>query len=156
MSRIHPSPTKISLRNYTPEDFETLYTIDQQSFEPAIAYSRGQLREYLRLEGGECIVAEAGGDIAGFIVTAHERGVGYVVTIDVLPGYRQQSVGTKLLAEAEVRLAANGIRTIELETATDNASAIAFWRKHGYRDRGIIKGYYPNGRDAFSMSKLLA
>lgn len=156
MSRIEPSPTKISLRNYTPEDFETIYAIDHLSFEPATAYSRRQLRDYLELDGGECIVAEAGGEIAGFIVTAHERGVGYVVTIDVLPGHRQQSVGTKLLAEAEGRLAANEIRTIELETATDNVSAIAFWRKHGYRNRGIIKGYYPNGRDAFSMRKLLA
>jgi len=48
------------------------------------------------------------------------------------------------------------VREISLETATDNTSAIAFWQKHGYRKRGVKKGYYPGGRDAFSMSKLLA
>jgi ribosomal protein S18 acetylase RimI-like enzyme len=147
---------KITLRDYTSADFETLYEIDQQSFEPAIAYSRRQLRQYLQLEGAECVLAESGGKIAGFIVTAHERGIGYVVTIDVLPAYRQQSIGTMLLAEAERRLVAGGVRTIELETATDNASAIAFWRKHSYRNRGMVKNYYPNGRDAFSMRKKLS
>lgn len=147
---------KITLRDYASTDFETLYEIDQQSFEPAIAYSRGQLREYLRLEGAECVLAESGGKIAGFIVTGHESGIGYVVTIDVLPPHRRQSLGTMLLAEAERRLVASGVRTMELETATDNASAIAFWQKHGYRNRGVIKNYYPNGRDAYSMSKKLS
>jgi len=52
-------------------------------------------------------------------------------------------------------LAAAGAQSIKLETATDNASAIAFWQKRGYRTQGVIKNYYPNGRDAFSMSKPL-
>lgn len=144
---------KITLRDYTPADFDALYEIDQKVFEAGIAYSRRQLREYLQLAGAECILAETGGKIAGFIVTAHEDGVGYIVTIDVLPVHRRQAAGTLLLAEAERKLAVNGIREIELETATDNASAVAFWRKHGYRTQGVIKNYYPNGRDAFSMRK---
>jgi [ribosomal protein S18]-alanine N-acetyltransferase len=145
---------KISLRDYTPEDFSALHEIDQECFEPAIAYSRGQLREFLDLPGADCVVAQAGRKIAGFLVTARRRKLGYVVTIDVLPDYRRHAVGTKLLEEGERRLVRAGVQKIELETATDNASAIAFWQKHGYRTRGVIKGYYPNGRDAYSMSKL--
>jgi [ribosomal protein S18]-alanine N-acetyltransferase len=145
---------KIVLRDYlATSDFEVLHDIDKKCFEPAIAYSRGQLREYLELPGADCVVAEAEDKIAGFLVAAHEQRVGYIVTIDVLKAYRRAGVGTLLLAEAERRLAAAGVREVELETATDNASAIAFWEKHGYRTRGIIKSYYPNGRDAFSMSK---
>jgi ribosomal protein S18 acetylase RimI-like enzyme len=64
-------------------------------------------------------------------------------------------VGTALLAEVERRLAAHGVEEIGLETATDNDSAIAFWQRHGYRTRGVLKGYYPGGRDAFSMTKVL-
>ncbi len=153
MFRTSPSTMKTSVRDYTPADFDALHKIDQECFEPAIAYSRGQLREYLDLPGAECVIAESEEGIAGFLVTAHARSVGYIVTIDVLPEFRRHSAGTKLLTEAERRLAAAGVRTIELETATDNASAIAFWQKHGYRTRGVIKNYYPNGRDAFSMSK---
>ena len=155
MPRVPRTPMKIALRDYTPGDFDSLYEIDQKVFETGIAYSRRQLREYLQLAGAQCILAEAGGKIAGFIVTAHEDRVGYIVTIDVLPASRRQSAGTLLLAEAERRLALSGVRAIELETATDNTSAVAFWRKHGYRTRGVIENYYPNGRDAFSMSKTI-
>jgi [ribosomal protein S18]-alanine N-acetyltransferase len=143
----------ISLRNYCAADFEVLYQIDQQCFDPALAYSRPDLRNYLRLPGGDCVIAEASGDVAGFLVTAHERAVGSIVTIDVLPGYRRQGVATLLLEESERRLAAAGVRLIELETATDNTPAIAFWQKHGYQKRNIQKGYYPDGRDAYSMVK---
>ena len=64
--------------------------------------------------------------------------------------------GPTLLTEIERRLAANGVREVALETATDNESAVAFWQKHGYRSRGVQKGYYPGGRDAFAMSKTLS
>ena len=145
----------IRLRDYAPRDFETLYEIDHQCFDPAIAYSRFDLRNYLRLSGADCVIAEASGETAGFLVTAHENSVGAIVTIDVLAAYRRQGVATLLLAEAERRLAAGGTRLIELETATDNASAIAFWKKHGYRTEGVKKQYYPDGRDAFTMTKQL-
>jgi [ribosomal protein S18]-alanine N-acetyltransferase len=146
---------KIILRTYAPADFETLYEIDQQCFEPALAYSRPDLRDYLHLPGGDCVVAETAGTIAGFLVTAHENAVGSIVTIDVLAAHRRHGVATLLLEESERRLAAAGVRTVELETATDNASAIAFWEKHGYRTRGVKKHYYPNGRDALHMTKSL-
>jgi len=147
---------KASLRAYAFSDFNALYEIDQACYEPGIAYSRQELRSYLRFPGSDCIVAEASGTAIGFLLTAHQDEWGYVITIDVLARHRRDGVGTMLLSEAERRLAADGVREIWLETATDNTAAIAFWRKHGYRTRGIKKRYYPGGRDAYSMAKLLA
>lgn len=144
------------LRTYAPEDFERLYQIDQACYEPGIAYSRREMRNYLRFPGADCVVAETDGAIVGFCLTAHERASGYIITIDVLADYRRQGVGSLLLAEAERRLTARGVREIALETATDNVSAIAFWQKHGYRTREVKRGYYPGGRDAYSMRKPLA
>ena len=48
-----------TLRTYDPDDFETLYEIDQLCYEREIAYSRRELRNYLRFPGAECVVAEA-------------------------------------------------------------------------------------------------
>jgi ribosomal protein S18 acetylase RimI-like enzyme len=146
----------VRLRTYTPADFEALYEIDQACYEPAIAYSRRELRNYLRFPGADCVVAEAHGQIIGFCLTAHEHNSGYIITMDVLAEHRRKGVGTMLLTAAERQLAATGVRAIALETATDNSSAIAFWQKHGYRKCGVKKDYYPGGRDAFSMSKPLA
>jgi ribosomal protein S18 acetylase RimI-like enzyme len=145
----------ITLRTFKPDDFDTLYEIDQACYEPEVAYSKRELRAYLRFSGSDCLVAEAEGKIAGFCISARREESGYIVTIDVLPEFRRDRVGTKLLNEIERRLAANGVREVALETATDNDSAVAFWTKHGYRNRGIKKDYYPGGRDAFAMSKTL-
>jgi len=146
---------RLTLRTYTPEDFETLYEIDQACYEPAIAYSKREFRNYLRFPGAECVIAEENGKLAGFCLTAHQQARGYIITIDVLEKFRRRGVGTALLAEVERRLAAHGVEEIGLETATDNDSGIAFWQRHGYRTRGVWKGYYPGGRDAFSMAKVL-
>jgi ribosomal-protein-alanine N-acetyltransferase len=158
-----------TLRTYTPADFETLYEIDQVCYEPAIAYSRRELRNYLRFPGADCVVAEAEIktntktkaksrklSIAGFCITAHEDDWGCIVTIDVLESYRRAGVGTLLLTEVERWLGANGATEIALDTAVDNAAAIAFWQKHGYHIRGTRKGYYPGGRDAYAMTKKVA
>jgi ribosomal-protein-alanine N-acetyltransferase len=145
----------ITLRNNTPEDFDTLHEIDQLCYEGEVAYSKRELRAYLRFRGSECVVAEVDGEIAGFCISARQGERGYIVTIDVLPQFRRLHVGTALLKEIERRLADNGVREVALETATDNESAISFWKKHGYRSRGVRENYYPNGRDAFAMVKLL-
>jgi ribosomal-protein-alanine N-acetyltransferase len=147
---------EVTLRPYAASDFETLYKIDQQCYEPAVAYSRRELRNYMRFPGSNCVIAEADRKPIGFILTAHREVYGYIVTIDVLARYRRVGAGSRLLTEAERCLTAAGVREIALETATDNASAIAFWQKHGYRTRGIKKRYYPGGRDAYSMIKRLA
>jgi ribosomal-protein-alanine N-acetyltransferase len=147
---------KIILRDYSTADFEALYQVDQQCFDTALAYSRPDLRSYLNLPGADCVIAETGGKIAGFLATAHENGVGSIITIDVLAACRRQGIATLLLEESERRLAAAGVRRTELETATDNASAIAFWQRHGYRTVQVKKGYYPDGRDAYSMTKEIA
>ncbi len=150
----------VSLRAYAPGDFEQLYEIDQACYEPRIAYSRTELRRYLLFPGADCVVAETQqGDAAprmiGFCITAHRAVWGHIITMDVLAEHRRQGIGSQLLAEAERRLAAAGVREIGLETATSNSVAIAFWQRHGYRKTGVQKNYYPGGRDAFSMAKRL-
>jgi ribosomal protein S18 acetylase RimI-like enzyme len=162
---------KITLRPYRLDDFETLYAIDHACYPPEIAYSRADMRAYLGFGGSECIVAEldpnfpvdqtatqheaTGARIAGFCISAYRGKEGYIVTMDVLEKYRRGGIATTLLAEIEGRLAAKGVRRIALESATDNHVGVAFWKRHGYRTRGVRKGYYPNGRDAYAMSKTI-
>jgi ribosomal protein S18 acetylase RimI-like enzyme len=164
---------KITLRTYSSADFETLYKIDQACYPADTAYSRSDMRAYLGLAGAECVVAEVGEDgpsaqerkraesggtpkkIAGFCISARRNKDGYIVTMDVLEEYRRLGIATALLAEIEKRLAANGVVRVGLETATDNHAGVAFWQKHGYRTRGVRKGYYPGRRDAHAMTKNL-
>jgi len=159
--RSQGSAPPIALRTFAPSDFEVLWEIDQACYEPAVAYSRRELKNYLSFSGADCIVAEAAvskrdPEIVGFCVTARRGSWGYIVTMDVLSDWRRHGVGSALLGESERRMVARGVREVWLETAVDNAAGIAFWERHGYRNLGVRKGYYPGGRDALAMVKNFA
>jgi ribosomal protein S18 acetylase RimI-like enzyme len=149
-----------AIREYLPEDFETLYQLDQECFESGIAYTRRTLRLFLAQPGAECLVAEArspGAEprVLAFVLGDRRGKHGYIVTLDVAGAHRRRSIGTALLAALEDKFAAAGVIEVELETATLNQPAIALWQKHGYRACGILKHYYGNGQDAFLMTKPL-
>lgn len=42
---------------------------------------------------------------------------------------------------------------IFLEVASNNETALAFYRKHGFEVCGIRKGYYPGGLDALNLTR---
>ena len=144
-----------TLRSYRPGDFETLYEIDQDCYPRGIAYSRRTLRWFLSLSEAECLVAEAGGEIAGFILSEWDGPRAHIITIDVLERNRREGVGSALLLSAEDGLMQRGVQEVVLETAATNDAAIAFWQKHGYRERGIYPRYYLARIDAIAMSKSL-
>ena len=136
-----------TVRDFQPADFETLWRVDQECFPPGISYSRAELKLYMRRNRSFTLVAQGGtpssavvsglarsakhfpatasANIAGFIVAeADGRRHGHIITIDVIAAARRFGVGSLLLGAAEDRLDAAECRSIELETAVDNISAL--------------------------------
>lgn len=144
------------IRDFTPEDFETLWSIDQECFPPGISYSRQELKLYIHRRNAITLLAVNGygGAVAGFIV-AHDGTTGHVITIDVIAAARRSGVGSLLLTSAENRLRAQGAQAVGLETAVDNVAALAFYKRHGYNVIRTWPRYYPNGVDALVMKKPL-
>ena len=144
------------IRDFAPEDFERLWRIDQECFDPGISYTRQELKSYIRSRGSFTLVATAGGEdkIAGFIV-AHAGAAGHIITIDVIAEARRSGVGSLLLRAAEDRLRAAGCRVVGLETAVDNLSALSFYKRHGYMVARTWPRYYSNGIDALVLKKQL-
>jgi ribosomal-protein-alanine N-acetyltransferase len=156
------------IREFKPADFETLWRMDQECFPPGIAYSKQELKAYVRHRGAFTLVAvDAGkakaagtdarkeaGQAAGFIVV-HGGPAGHVITIDVVVAARRLGVGSLLLQAAEDRLRAAGSRVVGLETAVDNLAALTFYKRHGYSVVRTWPRYYPNGVDALVMKKEL-
>lgn len=155
-----------ALRNYRPEDFETLLAIDQSCFTPEIAYSAFELKTYIKRKNSFTLVAEAidsqtsqqsgtanARPIIGFIVAEHSRGVGHIITIDVRAEARRHRVGSMLLDAAEERLRDLQCHHARLETAVDNVSALSFYKRHSYHVIKTIPRYYSNGVDALLLEK---
>jgi [ribosomal protein S18]-alanine N-acetyltransferase len=162
------------LREFRREDFESLWRIDQVCFAPGIAYSRMELAAYIRLRGAFTVIAapvpgkrgsagdntgpviESPARVLGFIIAqANRRGVGHILTIDVPPASRRFGIGSKLLATAEERLRAAPCHSVVLETAVNNAAALAFYKRHQYSVVKTIPRYYSSGVDAFVLEKEL-
>ena len=144
------------IREHRPEDFERLFQIDQAVFVPALAYSRSELRYYLLARRSRTLVAEADGEVVGFVnARCAQRGWGMVTTLDVAPGWQRQGVGGRLMAAIEEWLAAQGVRVVALETPADESGARQFYEKRGYQLGGRVRGYYHGRLDAFSMVKRL-
>ena len=83
---------KFTLRDYEPADFDTLHEIDRACYPTEIAYSKRELRTFLGISGAECVVAQTANAIGGFCISAHQKALGYIVTIDVLEQLDRKSV----------------------------------------------------------------
>ena len=144
------------IRDYRRQDFETLWQIDQACFARGISYSRRELAFYVARKLGFTLVAELAGKILGFVVVDRDRqGQAHVITIDVLTEARRSGLGSRLMAAVEERLRALGCSAVFLETAVDNAAAIAFYKRHGYTVIQTIPRYYLDSIDALVLSKEL-
>jgi len=145
----------VLLRTYQPEDFEALYKLDQSCFPRGIAYSKTTLRYFLALSSAQCLLAVEKNVIVGFILSERDGALAHIITLDVAEGHRRSGVGSLLLKTAEEMLAAQGVRTVFLETAVNNHAAVNFWSRHGYTEEGILKRYYLNRIDGYEMRKTL-
>jgi ribosomal-protein-alanine N-acetyltransferase len=103
----------------------------------------------------DCVVAVEEYHIAGFILSEENPPLAHIVTLDVAERHRRRGVGTALLQKLESNLVARGVRSILLETATENDAAVAFWQRHGYRIEATLKRYYLGRLDAFEMRKTM-
>ena len=144
------------IRDFKPEDFDTLWRMDQECFPPGIAYSKRELQFYVRDPRLFTLVAadDEDGKITGFVVV-HAGARGHVITIDVKAGARRSGVGSRLLETAEDRLRAAGSHAVGLETAVDNLGALSFYKRHGYAVIRTLPRYYSNGVDALVLKKEL-
>jgi ribosomal-protein-alanine N-acetyltransferase len=159
---------RVTVRPYRPEDFRTLWEIDQSCFPAGISYTQFELKSYIRGASAFTIVAEEQDDetpapasekadlsrIVGFLVGERTKiGRGHIVTIDVRDRVRRHKIGSTLLSSAEEQFRSWKCPAIRLETAVDNVAALFFYKRHGYNVIRSIPHYYSNGVDALLLEK---
>lgn len=150
-----PQMAGVTIRQYEARDFAALYKLDQACFPPGISYSKFSLQYFLSLPAADCLVAEEGKTVAGFILAEANPPLAHIITLDVASAYRRTGLGSTLLAEMEKHFRYKEVQSVLLETAVDNESGIAFWQHHGYRTEAVLKRYYLGRLDAYEMRKRL-
>jgi ribosomal-protein-alanine N-acetyltransferase len=149
------------LREARPADFARLLAIDHICFPPGIAYSAAELRQGMTGRHAFTVIAEipvigsdSESEIAGFVVGRPAAGrVGHIITIDVLPQFQRQGIGTTLMSDAERRFKSLDLHSITLETAVNNLAALRFYHQLGFRVVRPLRGYYAEGLDGLLLEK---
>ena len=77
----------------------------------------------------------------------------HIGNVAVLPDYRGQGLGSKLLKYLFKRCGKAGVTGFTLEVSVSNAAAIGLYAAHGFESAGLRKNYYKNGDDALIMWK---
>jgi ribosomal protein S18 acetylase RimI-like enzyme len=108
--------------------------------------NRGAIRESLARHAADdgLTVAREGERLVGFVRFGIERGPlttdrarGVVRDLYVVPTRRDDGVGARLLDAAETTLRGRGADVVVLEALADNADAIRFYERQGYRRHRI-------------------
>jgi ribosomal protein S18 acetylase RimI-like enzyme len=141
------------------EDFEGIMRIENACFPGELAYSRAQMRYLVFKSRSVTLVEVSGGAMRGYISMLCRRNseMACLETIGVLPRYRSQGVGRRLLEAAEKIMISKGAERFRLEVSAGNKAAISMYRKAGYSITETLPEFYiydHNGtRTAYRMEK---
>jgi ribosomal-protein-alanine N-acetyltransferase len=93
--------------------------------------------------------------ITGFGIMHYGDETAHLALLAVRPNQQQRGLGAHLMAWLEKPALVAGITRVRLEARADNANAIGFYRRQGFREAGRIAGYYRGSVDAVRLEKRL-
>ncbi len=146
---------KVELQNMSYEDIDQVCEIEKLSF--TTPWSRESFEaEITKNNLARYIAAKVDGKVAAYGGMWIVLDEGHITNIAVHPDYRGQKIGEKLV-QALIRTAKeNKVSSITLEVRASNEVARNLYKKLGFEDSGLRKGYYSDtGEDAVIMWKKL-
>jgi ribosomal protein S18 acetylase RimI-like enzyme len=99
--------------------------------------------ELMGEDSGQVLVASDGSELIGYVMFQNEvrpplelaHRTGYVMDLYVKPSHRRRGVGERLLRSCLDRVKSKGVTHVQLRVWNANETAIALYRKLGFRDR---------------------
>lgn len=170
------TPLPLHIRRMTPEDALAVAWLDRLSNplpwslnayrrEPERPHSRPWVAEAtlpVPLSYGQAaestelppLVCAAGAPaVLGFLIAWHIVDEVHIANLAVHPDFRRQGIGARLLKHALQQAAHEGMCSAQLEVRAGNQAAIALYRRFGFVQVGLRKGYYQdNHEDALLLN----
>lgn len=148
----------VALRQMTPADLDQVVKLEQEAF-GAEAWSAQMLLDELAQQPATryYLVAHDDEQVVGYAGLLGAGDQSDVVTIAVAAARWGSGIGATLLEALMAEAGRRGCHEIFLEVRTDNTRAQDLYRRYGFAEIGIRRGYYqPSGADALVMRCELA
>jgi ribosomal-protein-alanine N-acetyltransferase len=135
----------------TPADLDAcrglqLTSFSKVDYDPSEELARPHARLWVARE-------DKGHPPAGFLLAWRLGGDLEILTVAVDPSQRWAGIGTALVGTATAEARALGCERVLLEVRASNAAALALYRRAGFIEDGLRRGYYSDPtEDAVLMS----
>jgi len=150
-----------TIREFTPEDLSRVMWINRTCLPEN--YPAFFFMEHYRHYPKSFLVAERRGQVVGYVMCRVEYGLsnlgvglakkGHIISIAVVPEARGKGIGKALMVRALKALREHyGVDEYYLEVRVSNTVAINLYRKLGFRQVKVLRGYYLDGEDAYLMA----
>jgi ribosomal protein S18 acetylase RimI-like enzyme len=146
----------MNLRDAVPRDLGELGELEREAFQTDRLSPRS-MRRLMASASAIFRVMASDGAVAGYYVTLLRRGghTARLYSLLVAPQHRGGDAARMLIADAERRAARRGAVSLHLEVREDNARAIRFYERLGYRRIGYRPQYYADNAAALRYEKQL-
>lgn len=142
---------QVTFRKMTLHDVNKVYEIEKESF--TLAWTKEAFeQEMVKNEFAYYVVAETEEDIIGYCGMWLVIDEAHITNIAISPSQRGKKLGEALMKAAIDAAKAHGAKLMTLEARVSNIVAINLYKKLGFQNGGIRKGYYTdNQEDAIVM-----
>jgi len=133
----------LTCRPMTGEDLDAVWTIEQRIY--AFPWTHGNLADSL-LAGYRCTVMERDSQMIGYAVLALGAGEAHLLNLSIDATWQGKGYGTELLRHQIDLARAAAARIMLLEVRPSNEVARKLYRRFGFDQLTVRRGYYPDGK----------
>jgi ribosomal-protein-alanine N-acetyltransferase len=135
------------------DDLESVYQLERRLFPNP--WPKCFFENDLKLPNTIALVAEDNGMVFGYALATYTDTDFHITNIGIDENYQRRGIASRFMAHLEQEARVMGCRYAYLEVRIHNTTAIAFYKKLGYRIDHLHKLYYIDGDDAYVMQKEL-
>lgn len=99
------------------------------------------------------VVARSGSALVGFVMAQFGNDNVHLTLLGVAQTHRNAGIGRRLIEWVEESAVVAGLFMVKLEVRAGNQAARRFYARVGYREAGVMTGYYSGVEDAIKLSR---
>lgn len=136
-----------------PQHIERLAEIERLCFSKPWSYD-GLAEELSNPLAVFFVEEDENGVAVGYAGMHHIVDEGYITNIAVHPDFRRRGIATKLLQALDKYADESGLTLLTLEVRRSNTTAINLYKREGFDEEGVRRGFYEcPAEDALIMTK---
>ena len=128
------------LRDMSQADVDAVLSIEQQVH--SHPWTRGNFNDSLA-NGYICKIFEVANEIVGYVVLMPALDEVHLLDISIASAYQRTGLGGKLLGDMLALARELKFERVILEVRRSNLAANSLYRKAGFTEIGLRRGYYP-------------